>query len=243
MKQAQRGDKKAFIKLFELCEEEIYRMAFIYVKNKQDALDIVQETAYRSFKCISNLKEPQYFKTWLIKIAINNSLELIRNRQGVGNWGNNKRYYYISSSASGQTSYIESAMYHWIYTSEDPGVSTPISFRRTYDQNSSVMDIYLGNFYDESTGYIAETEFYIYSNRVNQYYENWGWTNIKINNPVYGYYLTNFQKEGTISHEMGHVMGLDHNNSDQFSIMCQLQYNRLVKAPFPDDLNGINALY
>lgn len=81
MKQAQRGDKKAFIKLFELCEEEIYRMAFIYVKNKQDALDIVQETAYRSFKCISNLKEPQYFKTWLIKIAINNSLELIRNRQ------------------------------------------------------------------------------------------------------------------------------------------------------------------
>lgn len=150
---------------------------------------------------------------------------------GVGNWGNNKRYYYISSSASGQTSYIESAMYHWIYTSEDPGVSTPISFRRTYDQNSSVMDIYLGNFYDESTGYIAETEFYIYSNRVNQYYENWGWTNIKINNPVYGYYLTNFQKEGTISHEMGHVMGLDHNNSDQFSIMCQLQYNRLVKAP------------
>lgn len=162
---------------------------------------------------------------------------------GVGNWGYSKRYYYISDSATGLTSLINSAMDHWIYTSENPGVSTPISFRRTYDQSSSVMDIFLGYFYDESTYVIGETEFYIYSTRVNPYAQNWGWANIKLNHPVFSYYLTNFHKEGTISHEMGHVMGLNDNNSDQTSVMCQLGYNRLVKSPNRDDLNGINALY
>ena len=39
-------------------------------KNKDDALDIVQEVAYRSFKKIDTLKKPEYFKTWLIKISI-----------------------------------------------------------------------------------------------------------------------------------------------------------------------------
>src|SRR5690625_722607 len=58
-------------------------MAFIYVKNQNDALDVVQETAYRSFKTIKNLRKPQYFKTWLIRIAINCSLDLLRKRQKV----------------------------------------------------------------------------------------------------------------------------------------------------------------
>ena len=46
-------------------------MAYVYVKNKDDALDVVQEVAYQSFKKIDTLKKPEYFKTWLIKIAIN----------------------------------------------------------------------------------------------------------------------------------------------------------------------------
>ncbi|PWV98546.1 RNA polymerase sigma (SigV) subunit [Paenibacillus cellulosilyticus] len=46
-------------------------------------MDVVQETAYRSFKSISTLKEPKYFKTWLIKIAISCSIDLLRKRQKV----------------------------------------------------------------------------------------------------------------------------------------------------------------
>jgi len=58
-------------------------MAFIYVKNANDALDVVQETAYKSFKTISKLKEPRYFKTWLIRIAIHSSIDLLRQRKKV----------------------------------------------------------------------------------------------------------------------------------------------------------------
>lgn len=58
-------------------------MAFIYVKNANDALDVVQETAYKSFKTISKLKEPRYFKTWLIRIAIHSSIDLLRQQKKV----------------------------------------------------------------------------------------------------------------------------------------------------------------
>ena len=48
---------------------------------------------------------------------------------GVGNWGNNKQYYFITSSAvsDGDTTLIQDAMNTWIYT--DDRLSTPISFR------------------------------------------------------------------------------------------------------------------
>jgi RNA polymerase sigma-70 factor, ECF subfamily len=58
-------------------------MAFTYVKNQNDAMDVVQETAYRSFKKIDTLKNPEYFKTWLIKIAINCAIELVRKNKKV----------------------------------------------------------------------------------------------------------------------------------------------------------------
>lgn len=80
---AQKGDDLAFLKLFQTFEEDIYRMAFLYVKNNEDALDIVQETAYRSFKSIGKLKEPKYFKTWLLKITINCALDHIRKEKKV----------------------------------------------------------------------------------------------------------------------------------------------------------------
>lgn len=83
VKKAQKGNEKAFLKLFQQYEEEIYRMAFVYVRNKEDALDVVQEVAYQSFKNISSLKKAEYFKTWLMKITINCSINLIRKNEKV----------------------------------------------------------------------------------------------------------------------------------------------------------------
>ncbi|WP_442598826.1 sigma-70 family RNA polymerase sigma factor [Neobacillus sp. D3-1R] len=83
VKKAQKGNEKAFLTLFQQYEEDIYRTAFVYVKNQNDALDIVQETAYRSFSKISTLKNPEYFKTWLIKITINAALDFLRKEKKV----------------------------------------------------------------------------------------------------------------------------------------------------------------
>ncbi|WP_349772304.1 sigma-70 family RNA polymerase sigma factor [Lederbergia citrisecunda] len=83
MRKAQRGNDKAFLKLFQQYELDIYRTAYVYVKNQADALDVVQETAYRSFKSIQHLREPKYFKTWLMKIAIRCSLDILRRQKKV----------------------------------------------------------------------------------------------------------------------------------------------------------------
>lgn len=83
IKKAQKGNDKAFLELFKLYEQDLYRMAFIYVKNQNDAMDVVQETAYKSFKSIKDLKEPKYFKTWLMRIAISCSIDLLRIRKNI----------------------------------------------------------------------------------------------------------------------------------------------------------------
>jgi RNA polymerase sigma-70 factor (ECF subfamily) len=80
VKKAQRGDADAYLELFRRYEADLYRTAYVYLNHPDDALDAVQETAYRSFKSIASLKEPKYFKTWLIKIAIRCSLDILKKR-------------------------------------------------------------------------------------------------------------------------------------------------------------------
>ena len=58
-------DKEVLFSLFQEYQQDIFRMAYTYVKNNEDALDVVQEVAYRALKKIDTLNEPQYFKTWL----------------------------------------------------------------------------------------------------------------------------------------------------------------------------------
>lgn len=83
IKKARKGNKKAFLRLFQEYEPMIYKTAYVYVRNEFDALDIVQETAYCSFKSIQQLREPTYFKTWLTRIAMNASLDFLKKRENI----------------------------------------------------------------------------------------------------------------------------------------------------------------
>lgn len=62
-------------------KEKHYRLAFSYVKNVEDALDIVQESIYKAFSSIDSLKEPSHFKTWFYRIIVNTSLDFLRKRK------------------------------------------------------------------------------------------------------------------------------------------------------------------
>lgn len=52
-------------------KEKHYRMAYSYVKNKEDALDIVQDTIVKALKYQDNLRNKAYLNTWFYKILIN----------------------------------------------------------------------------------------------------------------------------------------------------------------------------
>lgn len=65
---AKKGDKSAFSKLIKIYEKDLYRVSIAMLKNDDDALDGIQDAILKAFKSIKNLREPEYFKTWLIKI-------------------------------------------------------------------------------------------------------------------------------------------------------------------------------
>ncbi len=66
--------------------ESLYRLAYSYVQQEQDAMDIVQESAYKALKSHSAVRQPEYIRTWLYRIVMNTSVDFLRkrNREVVG---------------------------------------------------------------------------------------------------------------------------------------------------------------
>lgn len=60
-----------------------YRLAFSYVKNKENALDIVQEAIFKALRSIDKLDEVNYIRTWLYRIVVNTAIDFIRKHQRV----------------------------------------------------------------------------------------------------------------------------------------------------------------
>lgn len=160
---------------------------------------------------------------------------------GVGNYGANPRYYYITNSALDHESDITSAMWDWIHTTSRLGITTPIYWARTSTQSYSVMDIYHNYYYDPSTGIVAATEQILNGYVIDPYATNWNWGKIKLNDPVFDN-LSDYNEKGAVAHEMGHLMGLAHTSVTN-RIMCPLGWGRTVNACQADDANGINYLY
>lgn len=90
VKKAIRGDDEAFEYIINNCKERLYRTAFAYVKNEEQALDIVQETVYKAYVSIEKLKNPEYFNTWITRILINNALTVIKKNSKVVYLDNNE---------------------------------------------------------------------------------------------------------------------------------------------------------
>ena len=80
---ARKGDAVAFEELIMSCKEKLYRIAYSYAKNKDDALDIVSESVYRAYVNLKTLKNPSYFSTWMTRIVINQSINFINKNRKV----------------------------------------------------------------------------------------------------------------------------------------------------------------
>ena len=73
-----RIEKHEYAELMVKSRQKFYRIAYSFVKNEQEALDIVSEAAYRGLVHIRDLRKPDYFITWMTRIVINTALEMIR---------------------------------------------------------------------------------------------------------------------------------------------------------------------
>ncbi|WP_106769218.1 RNA polymerase sigma factor [Paenibacillus faecalis] len=59
-------------------KESIYRLAYSYVKNKDDALDIVQDAIHKAFLSINKLQNKGSIKSWFYRIVVTTSLDFLR---------------------------------------------------------------------------------------------------------------------------------------------------------------------
>ncbi|MDR0267312.1 sigma-70 family RNA polymerase sigma factor [Paenibacillus sp.] len=83
IRKAQQGDREAFIRLFRQLEPEMYGLSKSILKQDADCADAMQEATLKAFKSIAGLKQPQYFKTWVLRIVINECNQILRNQKRV----------------------------------------------------------------------------------------------------------------------------------------------------------------
>lgn len=72
VKKALKNDAEAFLELMELNQPAMLRIAHGFFSQEADIADAMQDTILDAYEHLPSLKEPRYFKTWLIRILINN---------------------------------------------------------------------------------------------------------------------------------------------------------------------------
>src|SRR4051812_17871310 len=77
---ARDGDSEAFRALVERHSRAVYRLAHRMTGSPQDAEDVVQETFLKAYRQLSRFESRANFGTWLHRIAVNCSIDLIRSR-------------------------------------------------------------------------------------------------------------------------------------------------------------------
>lgn len=78
VEEAKAGNKEAFTQIVKTFEKDLYRIANTKLKNNEDICDAIQNTMIIVFKNIKKLRKNEYFKTWLIKILINECNKIMK---------------------------------------------------------------------------------------------------------------------------------------------------------------------
>jgi RNA polymerase sigma-70 factor (ECF subfamily) len=71
VKQAQKGDNDSFDKLIQIIKKELYLIAKTRLNSEDDIADCMQDTILNAYQNIHKLHQVKYFKTWIIRILIN----------------------------------------------------------------------------------------------------------------------------------------------------------------------------
>ena len=71
VKRVQRGDKSAFDLLVIKYQHKLAKLITPYVRDRDDVLDVVQESFIKAYKALPRFRGDSAFYTWLYRIAIN----------------------------------------------------------------------------------------------------------------------------------------------------------------------------
>src|SRR5215831_13612461 len=78
---AKAGDVGAFEQLVRRYDRNVFRIAQHITQNREDAEDVVQDAFLKSYQNLERFQEQSKFYTWLVRIAVNESLMKLRKRR------------------------------------------------------------------------------------------------------------------------------------------------------------------
>lgn len=74
----QAGSNPAFDQLVDLYKQRAYNLAYKWVENREDALDVCQEAFLRMYRALHKWRPKSSIFTWLYRVIINLSIDLRR---------------------------------------------------------------------------------------------------------------------------------------------------------------------
>ncbi|UCF79435.1 MAG: sigma-70 family RNA polymerase sigma factor [Candidatus Eiseniibacteriota bacterium] len=80
-----KGDRKAFERMVDRYEKPIFNVAFRMVNDYEDAMDITQTAFVKAYENLDRYDPSHKFFSWIYKIAVNESLNLIKKRKRSAN--------------------------------------------------------------------------------------------------------------------------------------------------------------
>jgi RNA polymerase sigma factor (sigma-70 family) len=84
-------DEKAFKTIVDTWQDMVYNTVLGIVQNAEDAEDVSQEVFIQVYESIKNFKGDSKFSTWIYRIAVTKSLDLLRRKK------RKKRFAFIQS--------------------------------------------------------------------------------------------------------------------------------------------------
>jgi RNA polymerase sigma-70 factor (ECF subfamily) len=81
VERAKAGDTAAFEVLISQYQRQIFRTANHITQNREDAEDITQDVFFKAFQKLDQFQGNSKFSTWLVRIAVNESLMRLRKRK------------------------------------------------------------------------------------------------------------------------------------------------------------------
>ena len=78
---AKAGDFAAFEKLVTLHQDGLYALAMRMLRSREDAEEVVQDTFLSVLEHLQDFRGDASFRTWLIRIATNHALKVLRRRR------------------------------------------------------------------------------------------------------------------------------------------------------------------
>lgn len=72
------GDREAFMTVTSLYQKKVFLLAFSFFHNREDAMDVVQETFLRLYQKVNMFQKGKSFQNWLLQIAKNICIDYYR---------------------------------------------------------------------------------------------------------------------------------------------------------------------